>query len=88
MPLPPSPIPPEAVYEFSSNLQALVQAQRGAEVATLAAAIIGQMDRPVTLTEVIELRQDIWFSLYADTRQGRYQEWATTKAERLDAIRE
>ena len=71
---------------MSRQLQSLVQAQRGTQVATLAAAIIAAMGRPVSVEEVLEIHQDVWFSLYNDANAGRYQEWSKTKAERLAKI--
>lgn len=81
-----SPIIGQAAGDVSRQLQLLMQAQRGTQVATLAAAVVAAMGRPVSIAEVLEINNSIWFSLYSDGQHGRYQEWAKTKDERLAKI--
>lgn len=83
MPLPPSPVPPEAVHEIGNQLQALVLAQRDAASATLAAAIVSAMGRPVTLAEVVEIQRDVSFSLYPQRNYSSYSTWQATRAKQL-----
>lgn len=85
MPLPPSPIPPEAVYEISSQLQMLVEAQRATEIATLTAAIVSAMNRPVALGEVMDIRRDVAFTLYNQRNAGKNSDWLTQRADTLAA---
>lgn len=68
------------------ELHLLVQAQRATQVATLAAAVVAAMGRPVSVGEVLTIQSDLSFSLYADRNNGRYQDWAKTKDERLAKV--
>ena len=81
-----SPIPPQMIAEIPKQLQMLVQAQRSTEVATLAAAVVAAMGRPVSVAEVLEIREDLWLSLYADRQSGKFQEWTKTRTERLAKV--
>ena len=76
MAIPPSPIPPEVLYQISGQLEKLVEAQRGTEVATLTGAIIAAMGRPVSLDEVMQIRRDVAFTLYSTLHTTNvYKEW-------------
>lgn len=57
-------IPPQTLKEVSNKLESLIDAQRGTEIAILAAAIVNAMARPVTLDELMNIRQDVVFALY------------------------
>ena len=86
MAIPESPITPQVVAEVPKQLQMLVTAQRGTEAATLAAAVIAAMGRPVSISEALEVRQDILFSLYTDHGTAAYQAWRQVKDHRLAKI--
>lgn len=69
------PIPPESVNEVTKQLQLLVAAQRNAEVATLAAAVITAMGRPVTMHEILEIRRKFQLELYGERSSSSFKEW-------------
>jgi hypothetical protein len=58
---------------------------RVSAVATLAASVVGAAGRPVSVKEVLEIQQDIYFSLYSGevAAHGHYQAWAKTKDARV-----
>jgi hypothetical protein len=47
-------------------------------VATLAASIIGNMGRPVSLEEVLKIKNDVYFSLFPSPGHGSYTNWQKT----------
>ncbi len=86
MAIPESPIPPQMVAEIPRQLQMLVTAQRGTEAATLTAAVVAAMGRPVSISEVLEIRQDILFSLYSDHGTAAFQAWRLIKDQKLAKV--
>lgn len=85
--MPESPIPAQMIAAIPTNLGQLVEAQRGTEVATLVAAIVGAMGRSVSVAEVIELRKDVMFAIYPNPRSPEYLTWVTNKTEHLSKVR-
>jgi hypothetical protein len=65
------------------NLVASIRAQ---EVATLAAALLGNRRKSISLAELLEVTRDIQFAKYPAPNNPEYQEWEKTKSERLSRI--
>ena len=86
MAIPESPIPPQMIAEIPKQLQMLVMAQRGTEAATLAAAVIAAMGRPISIAEALEIHRDVLYSLYTDHGTVAYQAWSKIKDQRLAKI--
>ena len=88
MAVPESPITAPQINEITKQLEMLTDAQRSTHAATLAAAVITAMGRPVSVAEAIEINQDVYFSFYRGHQPSRHQEWMKTKAEQLARIRD
>jgi hypothetical protein len=82
MAIPESPISP-------INLTRIETALKTNACATLAAAVIGKMNRHVSIKEAIEIQQDIYFANYGGefAGHGRYEEWKKTSEDRLSKVR-
>jgi len=81
-----SPIPPQVISIIVTELAKLVIAQRNSGVATLTSAIVASTGRPVSIEDILQITEDISWSLYPDHRNGRYQEWIKTKDEGVKKV--
>lgn len=56
----------------------VLQAERCAAAAPLAAAIIAAMGRPVSLEDVTRIHSDVFMALFPNNGHGRYDQWKAT----------
>lgn len=81
-----SPFPPSLERSLTENLTKLVFAAQLSTVATLAAAIVTNMGRQVSIAEVMEISNDLQMAMFPQGRSGISQEWEKTKAQRLAKV--
>lgn len=55
-------------------------------VATLTAAIVSNMHRPVSIAEVLDIHHDVYFAMFPEHNLASYQVWAKTRDETLAKI--
>ena len=79
---PESSIPPHVTNELPKLIRAL-QAQ---SVATLAAAIISRMQRPISIKEALDIANDIRFAMYPAQGNAAYQAWQKTQEQTLSKV--
>jgi hypothetical protein len=79
---PQSAIPTHITNELPKMIRAL-QAQA---VATIAAAIISKIERPVSIKEALDIANDIRFAMYPAPGNGAYQAWQKTQEQTLSRI--
>jgi hypothetical protein len=80
------PIPPEALMQIAQQMAQLTEATRAQITATLASSIITASGRPHSIQQAMDIARDIQMAMYPAPQIGFYQEWAKTKAERLNKI--
>lgn len=95
MPIPEAPLDSikydgavRALVQLPQALEKLNHSMRAGAVATLVAAIVSNMNRPVSLDEVAEIHKDVYFMMYGGelTGHGAYQAWAKEKETRLAKV--
>lgn len=66
----------------------MAEATRQQTASTLAAAIISASGRPWSVAQAIELKTDIYYSLFGGlfANSGHYQEWKKTQGPRLNKV--
>ena len=62
-----------------------IELQRQQVSATLAAAIVGNMKRPVSIDLVLSIYHEVYFAMNPSTT-GHYQEWVKTREEKLAKV--
>jgi hypothetical protein len=82
MTLPESSMPPHVTNELPKLIRA-VQAQ---SVATIAAAIISNMQRPVSIKEALDIANNIRLAMYPAPGNAAYQAWQKTQEQTLSKV--
>jgi hypothetical protein len=73
---------------FPQTFAKMENARKASAVATVAAAVISNAGRALTIQEALDVQRDIYFATYGGelAGHGSYQEWAKTKETRLNTI--
>lgn len=69
-----------------TDLASLISASRNAAAASIAGGIIAARGKPITLEEALQIQSDVYFALYPQPGQGRYEKWAQNRAENLKKL--
>ena len=80
---PSSPIPPGVDIQVQAQSMA---ATKQVAVATLTAAIVTNMNRPVSIAEVLDIQHDVYFAMFPEHNLASYQAWAKTRDETLAKV--
>ena len=81
MPIP--EIPPIVTDAFLKTFPAIQRAIERLEVAILTSAVVSTTGHPVSIQSVLDIRQDIYWSLHPSHGHSAYEAWAKTKDETL-----
>lgn len=77
---------PSDTQKLLQRLDNLIIAQRRAEVATLAAALLSGRRKSLSIAEMLNVVRDIQFAQYPQPLNPDYQDWEFTKDERLNLV--
>jgi hypothetical protein len=77
---------PQMAPQMLTSVHQLIEATKQQAIATLAAAIITQSERPWSIEQAMELANDIHMAMYPAPNYGHYQEWVKTKDARLKKV--
>ena len=86
MAIPESPLTAAAIAPIIQTLPRIESALQKSSVAVLVAAVVSARGRPTSISEVLQIHEDIFWSIYPTVGQGRYEEWAKTKEDRLNKV--